>query len=69
VMVDFCISPLPGGGIKTQVQFKNVAPRLSPETPLPSLRMPGDEFPHRFFAHAARPGNARDLELSPTPAS
>ncbi len=50
-------------GIKTQVQFQNVDPGLSEEAPLPSLRVLGDEFPQRFFAHAARFRNARDLEL------
>ena len=50
-------------GIQRQVQFQNVDPRLSEEAPLSSLSLPGHDGPHRRFAHAARFGDARHLEL------
>ena len=50
-------------GIQRQVQFQNVDPRLSEEAPLSSLSLPRHDGPHRRFAHAARFGDARHLEL------
>jgi hypothetical protein len=42
VSEDFSISPLPGGGIKPQVQLQNIHARLSHEAPLPPLRVGSD---------------------------